>query len=105
MPPPNIHNSYEYGLRVPLIVVSPYARAKYISKMNHDFGSILKFIEKVFGLGEIDPAVGYADSRADDLSDCFDFNQTPLPFTPVPAPFDAQYFLNDKSPPEGPDDD
>jgi hypothetical protein len=43
---------------VPLIVVSPFARAKYISKMNHDFGSILKFIEKVFALGEIDPAVG-----------------------------------------------
>jgi hypothetical protein len=49
--------------------------------------------------------VGYADSRADDLSDCFDFNQTPLPFTQVAAPFDVRYFLNDKSPPEGPDDD
>jgi len=105
VPPPKIHNSYEYGLRVPLIVVSPYARAAYSSHVNHDFGSILKFIERVFGLAEIDPAVGYADSRADDLSDCFDFNQTPLPFTPVAAPFDAQYFLNDKSPPEGPDDD
>jgi phospholipase C len=105
VPPPLIHNSYEYGLRVPLIVVSPYAKAAYISHVNHDFGSILKFIEKEFSLPEIDPAVGYADSRADDLSDCFDFNQTPLPFTRVAAPLDAQYFLNDKSPPEGPDDD
>ena len=105
VPPPNIHNSYEYGLRVPLIVVSPYAKAAYISHVNHDFGSILKFIEKVFGLSEIDPAVGYADSRADDLSDCFDFSQTPLLFTQVAAPVDARYFLNDKSPPEGPDDD
>jgi phospholipase C len=105
VPPPNIHNSYEYGLRVPLIVVSPYAKAKYISHVNHDFGSILKFIETTFGLPEIDPAVHYADARADDLSDCFDFNQTPLPFTLVQAPFDAKHFLNDKSPPEGPDDD
>jgi phospholipase C len=105
VPPPMIHNSYEWGLRVPLIVVSPFAKAAYISHVNHDFGSILKFIEKIFGLSEIDPAVGYADSRSDDLSDCFDFNQTPLPFTPVAAPFDAQYFLNDKSPPEGPDND
>jgi len=105
VPPPSIHNSYEYGLRVPLIVVSPYAKAAYISHVTHDFGSILKFIEKVYGLGEIDPAVGYADSRADDLSDCFDFNQTPLPFTQIAAPLNAQYFLNDKSPPEGPDDD
>jgi len=105
VPPPMIHNSYEWGLRVPLIVVSPFAKAAYISPVNHDFGSILKFIERVFGLSEIDPAVGYADSRSDDLSDCFDFNQTALPFTPVAAQFDAQYFLNDKSPPEGPDND
>jgi phospholipase C len=105
VPPPLIHNSYEWGLRVPLIVVSPYAKAAYISHVNHDFGSILKFIERVFGLPEIDPAVGYADSRADDLSDCFDFTQAPLPFTRVAAPVDAQYFLNDQSPPEGPDDD
>jgi len=105
VPPPAIQNSYEYGLRVPLIVVSPYARAAYISHVNHDFGSILKFIEKVFGLGEIDPAVGYADARADDLSDCFDFTQTPLPYKTVAAPLDAQYFLDDKTPPEGPDDD
>lgn len=105
VPPPLIHGSYEWGLRVPLIVVSPYAKAKYISHVNHDFGSILKFVEKVFGLSEIDPSVGYADSRSDDLSDCFDFNQTPLPFTTVAAPLDAQHFLNDTTPPEGPDDD
>jgi phospholipase C len=105
VPPPAIHNSYEYGLRVPLIVVSPFAKAAHISHVNHDFGSVLKFIEKMFSLPEIDPAVGYADSRADDLSDCFDFNQTPLPFTSIPAPLGAKYFLNDKSPPEGPDND
>lgn len=105
VPPPVIHNSYESGLRVPLIVVSPYARAGYISHQTHDFGSVLKFIEKTFGLPEIDPAVGYADSRADDLSDCFDLNQKPLTFTLIKAPLDAKYFLNDKSAPEGPDDD
>jgi phospholipase C len=105
VPPPLIHNSYELGLRVPLIVVSPYAKPAYISHVTHDFGSILKFVEKTFSLPEIDPAVGYADSRSDDLSDCFDFNQTPLTFTPIPAPLNAQYFLNDKSAPEGPDDE
>ncbi len=105
VPPPQIHNSYEVGLRVPLIVVSPYARAAYISHMNHDFGSILKFIENTFSLPEIDPAVGYADSRSDDLSDCFNFNQTPLTFKTIQAPLDAKYFLNDKSPAGPPDDD
>jgi len=49
--------------------------------------------------------VGYADSRSDDLSDCFDFSQMPLVFTPIPAAKDAEYFLNDNSPPTPPDDD
>ena len=102
---PTIRDSYEYGLRVPLIVISPYARPGYISHVTHDFGSILRFTEKVFSLGEIDPAVGYADSRADDLSDCFDFTQTPLTFTRIAAPLGAEYFQNDKSPPTPPDDD
>jgi phospholipase C len=92
---------YVYGFRVPLIVVSPYAKAKYISKNQHDFGSILKFIEGIFGL----PSLGYADAAADDLSDCFDFNQTPLPFQTIAAPLNAQFFLNDKTPPTDPDDD
>ncbi len=102
---PTIRNSYEYGLRVPLIVVSPYAKPQYVSHVPHDFGSILKFIENVFSLSEIDPTIGYADSRSDDLSDCFNFNQTPLVFAPVPANHDAKYFINDKSPPTPPDND
>ena len=104
-PPSSIFNSYEYGLRVPLIVVSPYAKAAHISHVNHDFGSLLKFIETVFSLPTVGPGDGYADARADDLSDCFDFNQSPLPFTAIAAPLDAQYFLNDKSPPTPPDND
>lgn len=98
---PPIYNSYEYGFRVPLIVVSPYAKTHYVSHVMHDFGSILRFIEENFGL----PTLGYADYRADNLSDCFDFNQTPLPYEFVPAPIDAKYFLEDKSPPLDPDDD
>ncbi|MGA2966195.1 MAG: alkaline phosphatase family protein [Terriglobales bacterium] len=92
---------YVYGFRVPLIVVSPYAKAKYISKQQHDFGSILKFIEATFSL----PSLGYADAAADDFSDCFDFTQTPLPFQTIPSALKADYFLNDKTPPTDPDDD
>jgi len=98
---PKIYNSYEYGFRVPLIVVSPYAKPAYVSHVTHDFGSILKFIETTWGLA----SVGYADDRADDLSDCFDFNQTPLTFTPISAPLDANFFLNDTRPMGDPDDD
>jgi phospholipase C len=98
---PTVINSYEYGFRVPLIVVSPFAKPGYVSHVTHDFGSILKFIEKVYNL----PSLGFADGPADDLSDCFDFNQTPLPFQTITAQFDASHFLNDKRPPADPDDD
>jgi phospholipase C len=98
---PPIISTYEYGFRVPMIVVSPYAKAGFVSHQTHDFGSILKFTEEVFGL----PTVGYADAVADDLSDCFNFQQTPLTFQPVAAKYDAAYFLTHKMPAEGPDDD
>jgi phospholipase C len=94
-------SGYVYGFRVPLIVVSPYAKAAYISHTTHDFGSILKFIESNFNL----PSLGYADAPADDLSDCFNLAQTPIVFQTIPAPLDAAYFINDKRPPSPPDDD
>jgi phospholipase C len=92
---------YVYGFRVPLIVVSPYAKAGYISHVNHDFGSILKFIEVTYSL----PSLGYADAPADDFSDCFNFTQTPLTFQTIPSPLTAEHFLNDHRPPTDPDDD
>jgi phospholipase C len=94
-------SGYVYGFRVPLIVVSPYAKTAYISHVNHDFGSILKFIETTFNL----PSLAYADAPADDLSDCFNFTQTPTTFKNIPAPLSAADFINDKSPPTDPDDD
>jgi phospholipase C len=106
---PGVINSYEYGSRVPLIVVSPYAKPAYISHQVNDFGSILKFIEGTFGVGTVAPGASpaYADatSNTHDLSDCFDFNQTPLTFQTIPAPLDAKHFLEDKTPPTDPDDD
>jgi phospholipase C len=94
-------SGYVYGFRVPLIVVSPYAKAAYISHTTHDFGSILKFVESTFNL----PSLGYADASADDLSDCFNLTQTPITFQKIPAALDAAVFVNDKSPPTDPDDD
>jgi hypothetical protein len=86
---------------VPLIVVSSYAKAAYISHVTHNFGSILKFVETTFDL----PSLGYADAAADDLSDCFDFTQTPLAFQTIAAPLDAAHFLNDERPRTDRDDD
>jgi phospholipase C len=97
---PNVINSYEYGFRVPLIVVSPFAKQGYVSHQTHDFGSILKFIEEVYRL----PSLGYADSRADDLGDCFDFHRHNR-FQKIKAPLSAKHFMNDRRPPTDPDDD
>jgi phospholipase C len=94
-------SGYVYGFRVPLIVVSPYAKAKTIDHTTHDFGSILKFIETTFNL----PSLGYADAPADDLSSCFVLTQSPITFQTIPAPLDAAYFINDRSPRTDPDDD
>ena len=105
--PPIISNGtswgsgYVYGFRVPLIVISPYAKAQYISHVRHDFGSILRLIEEVYRLHSL----GYADAHADDLSDCFDFKQMPRVFKTIAAPLNAEYFQNDRRPPADPDDD
>lgn len=95
-------SGFVYGFRVPLIVVSPYAKPAYISHVPHDFGSILKFIETTFGL----PSLGYADSAAqDDLADCFAYTQSPLTFTQVAGVPPASAFINAKSKFVPPDDD
>jgi phospholipase C len=95
-------SGYVYGFRVPMIVVSPLAKPGYISSVNHDFGSILNFIENNFNL----PSLGFADAYAnDDLSDCFNFSQTPITFQTINAARKADFFLHDRRPQAGPDDD
>jgi phospholipase C len=96
---PKIYNSLELGFRVPLIVVSPYAKRGYVSHAQHEFGSILKFTEETFGL----PSLGTTDKRADDLSDCFNFLAQPVKFKYVHAPYSKSYFLRQRS--TGPLDD
>jgi phospholipase C len=80
--PPQIFNGYELGFRVPLIVVSPYAKKGYVSHVQHEFGSILKFTEETFNLGSLHTT----DDRSDDLMDAFDFTQNPRTFVPIKAP-------------------
>ncbi|HMD46778.1 MAG TPA: alkaline phosphatase family protein [Acidimicrobiales bacterium] len=58
-----------YGFRVPLVVVSPFARAHYVSHTVDDHTSILKFIETRFSL----PALTARDAAADSMTGLFDF--------------------------------
>ncbi len=95
---------YENGFRVPLLVVSPYTPAGYVSQTTHTFGSVLKFVETVFGLPLIPPGT-YVDSRSDDLTDFFNFSMTPRSFTPISASIKPAHFLHDPRPVTDPDDD
>jgi phospholipase C len=66
---------FRYGTRVGCLVLSPYAKAGYISKILHSHVSLVRFCETTFGL----PALNARDGAADDMSDCFDFRQKPAP--------------------------
>lgn len=73
-----------YGLRVPLIAISPYAKRHYVSHVAYDHSSILKFIETRFNL----PALTARDANADAMLDLFDFErpQASLPELPSAEP-------------------
>ena len=106
--PPTIlaqpEGDYQYGLRVPLIVISAYTRAGYIDNGRHDFGSMINFAENNFGVAT--GILGFADARADgdDLSGFFDLSTTPRPFVTIPSVLTAEDFINDPRPPTDPDD-
>ncbi|MBV8066493.1 MAG: hypothetical protein JO113_00845, partial [Candidatus Eremiobacteraeota bacterium] len=79
------------GLRLPMLIISPYAKKGYVSHVHYEHGSILKFIEDQFGLGRLSAS----DTRANSPEqDCFDFNQRPRRFRTIPSPHDAQFFLH-----------
>ena len=73
----------QYGFRVPLIVLSPYARRGYVSHIDADHTSILRFLEHWQHKG----ALTARDANAWPLFDLFDFTQPPrLPFSIDPPP-------------------
>jgi phospholipase C len=100
VPPPRADQN-GYGIRVPALVISPYARQGYIDHQTLSFDAYLKFIEDRFLGGErLDPRTdGRPDSRPTvredlpilgDLTKDFDFSQSPrppllLPLEPKPG--------------------
>jgi phospholipase C len=67
---PELGNFDRLGFRVPLMVVSPYAKRHFVSHVVHSHTSILRFIEAKFGL----PALTNRDANSDALFDVFDFD-------------------------------
>lgn len=100
---PMPQGDYEYGFRVPFIFISAYTSMTYVDSNRSDFGTILRFVEKNFGIAE--GALAFADARATtDLSGFFNLTLPPRVFTTIPAPYDAAHFINDKRPLTEPDD-
>ena len=78
------------GFRIPLLIVSPYAKKGYVSHVHYEHGSILRFVEDAFGL----PRLAASDKRANSPDDAFDFKKPPRRFVPIHSPFDREYFLS-----------
>jgi phospholipase C len=78
------------GYRVPMLVVSAYAKQNYVTHVPYEFGSILKFVEANFSLDAVTPSTccyGHegSDRRATNPApDVFNFGGTPRPFVVIP---------------------
>jgi phospholipase C len=79
------------GFRVPLIVISPYARHDYVSHVPFETASVLRFAEDLYGVSQL----AAADKRAASPAvDCFDFSQKPRPFIKIKAPLPPKFFMH-----------
>jgi phospholipase C len=73
--PPTNPDYYGFGVRVPMIIISPYALGGTVVHTEYEFSSVLKFIETRFGLTNLTAR----DLDAANMTDAFNFKQSPLP--------------------------
>ena len=78
VPPPQV-DRFGLGIRVPLLIISPYAKRGFMDHETGEFSSVLRFIEDNWGLGQLTKR----DAMAADLSRAFDFSQPPRPPDPL----------------------
>ncbi len=89
VPPP--YKDYDGdGFRVPLLVISPYAKKDHVSHIQYETASVLRFAEDLYGLDQLAAADKRAASPA---GDCFNFSQKPRKFIPIKAPKGPDFFL------------
>jgi phospholipase C len=74
------------GIRMPMVIVSPFAKPEYTDSNVASFDSMLAFVEHTFGLAPLSSR----DAVAYDYSQSFDYSQRPIPpihmqQNPVPA--------------------
>jgi len=91
--PPPYENRDSLGFRVPLIIMSPYAKQNTVSHVQYETASVLRFAEDLWGLAQLAAADKRANSPA---ADCFDFSQKPLPFVKIKAPLPPSFFMHNR---------
>lgn len=72
------------GLRVPMIVLSPYGKPNFVSHMPRDYTAILAFIEETFNVKALTARDAYWQNPARDMSEFFDFATSPPPLLNAP---------------------
>ena len=82
------------GLRVPLLVISPFAKRGYVSHVQYETASVLRFAEDLYGLKQLSEADERATSPA---LDCFDFSQKPRKFKHIRQKYPPSYFFDQPS--------
>ena len=82
------------GLRLPMLIISPYAKKGYVSHVHYEHGSILRFTEDQFGLPRLSASDKRANSPEPPEGDAFDFSQPPRKFVKIHAPHDENFFLH-----------
>ncbi len=85
VPPPDI-DRMGFGFRVPMLLISPYAKKGVVSHEEGEFSSVLRFIEDNWRLGRNLTA---RDHDATPLLSAFDFGQPPRPPDPLPLRTDC----------------
>ena len=74
VPPGTNPDGTQRGPRLPLIIVSPYAKARYTDTTSATFASILAYAEHTFGIAPLGPN----DKQAYDFAHAFNYSQAPL---------------------------
>jgi phospholipase C len=94
VPPPHLDRD-SLGMRVPLLMLSPYVRHDFVCHDQYETASVIKFAEDLWGLGHLSTP---ADKRAaSPAAECFDFSQSPAKFVKIDAPLPPKFFMKQYS--------
>jgi phospholipase C len=80
VPPPQV-DGFGFGIRVPLLVISPYAKHGYVMHELGEFSSVLRFMEDNWGLTQLT----HRDRDATPMLSAFDFSKAPRAPDPLPT--------------------